>query len=157
MGVFSNGNYGTQTAAKTPSFTTAAGYDQNMQLEEQKRKDAIKQQNLQGGFSLANALREGGTKEGGSVIGDMGSAIATGYKGAAPMTMAGAPATGAVTSAAMPATMAGGAVPATASAAAGGATAGGLAGAASGAGAALASNPVGWAAMAALAAYSLFG
>lgn len=185
MGVFSNSTYGQQGIAATPDFVGANRTSALVQAQNQARKDANKQQNLTGGFQLANALREGGTENGGSVLGDMGSAVSQGWKGssaAAGMGSTVAPATaqaglgnlamnaapvantagaGAFTlggaEAASAAALAGSAPAAGAAAATGAGAAGGFGGAMAGAGAAMASNPVGWAAMAALAAYSLFG
>jgi hypothetical protein len=161
MSVFGNRNYAQQPVARTPGFGKAAqnsAYVQNIN-NQNKRRD--KQENLQGMGMVANSLREGG------MLGGAKDAFKSGYAGS-PAMEAMAPAAGATTGAlggAGAGSTAGAAIPGAsfglgANAAAGGAAATGAAtggGVAAGAGAALASNPVGWAAMAALAAYSLFG
>jgi hypothetical protein len=159
MSVFGNRNYAQQPVARTPGYGKAAQTSAYIQNMNNQNKRQAKQENLQGMSTLANSLREGG------MLGGAKDAFMSGYAGS-PAATAMAPAAGATTGAlgGMGAgSAAGAAIPGAAfgmgaNAAAGGAAAGATGGGvAAGAGAALASNPVGWAAMAALAAYSLFG
>lgn len=175
MSVFGGAsNYGQQGQARTPNFTGAAYNSARIQAMNQARRDREKQQNIQGAVGLAGSLRQGGMLEGAV------PAFKAAYAGAPAVGAAAAPAAGATTGAlgglgtgaaggaAIPGAAfgmgagAGAAGAAGAGAAGAGAAGAGAAGAAggglaAGAGAALASNPIGWAALAALAAYSLFG
>jgi hypothetical protein len=160
MSVFGNRNYAQQPVARTPGYGKAAQTSAYIQNMNNQNKRQAKQENLQGMGMMANSLREGG------MLGGAKDAFQSGYAGS-PAMQAMAPAAGATTGTlggSMTGSAAGAAIPGAsfglgANAAAGGAAAGAATGGgvAAGAGAALASNPVGWAAMAALAAYSLFG
>jgi hypothetical protein len=176
MSVFGNRNYAQQPVARTPNYVKAAGnsaYVQQMNAEN-KRKD--KQENLEGMGMMANSLREGGMLEGAipafkagyagaPTAAGVGSTVApaASQAGLGSLAMNAAPVANTVgpgaftlggAEAASAAALAGSAPAATTAAAGSTAAAGGLG---AGATAALASNPVGWAALAALAAYSLFG
>jgi hypothetical protein len=178
MSVFGNKNYAQQPVARTPDYVKAAGNSAYVQQMNAENKRADKQENLEGMGMMANSLREGGMLEGAV------QAFKAGYAGsAAPGVAAGttAGANAAMTGAAAASPYAAGAtIPgagmvagggglgagsalagstAAATAPAAGAATGAAVGGGLGAGAtaALASNPVGWAALAALAAYSLFG
>jgi hypothetical protein len=162
MSVFGNRNYAQQPVARTPGYGKAAqtsAYVQNIN-NQNKRQD--KQENIQGAVGLANSLREGG------MLGDSIPAFKKAYAGGAATDALAASQSGlgqfamnsapvANTAGAGAFTLGGAEAASAASLAGTGAGAAGAGGLGAGVGAALSSNPVGWAAMAALAAYSLFG